>query len=97
MGCRYGEDGYIRCEHHENNGKVDFVCCDYEYGQEDVEGEIVEVDIDNIARIWLFEEQAQTAGNKGGELAARLAAFSVEGALRFISLVLTIKLLMPIL
>jgi len=46
-------------------GEVDFVCCDYEYGKEDVVGEVVEVDIDNIAKISLYEEQEQkTADSK---------------------------------
>ena len=45
-------------------GKVDFVCCDYEYGKEDVVGEIVEVDIDNVAKIKLSEEQVQAVAKK---------------------------------
>ena len=85
-------------------GEVKFVCCDYEYGKEDVAGEIVEVGIDNIAKIWLFEErdQAQAVGNKTtdekvAKFAARLALAPVEAALNVVVLVVFIKLLMLIL
>jgi hypothetical protein len=83
-------------------GKVKYVCCDYEYGKEDVVGEIVEVDIDNIAKIWLYEEQVQAVGNrttdeKVGEFVAQLAFIPVEMALRVVGLVVFIRLLMFIL
>ena len=45
-------------------GKVKFVCCDYEYGKEDVVGEIVEVDINNIAKILIYKEQEPTGYSK---------------------------------
>ena len=65
-------------------GKIDFVCCDYEYGKEDVVGEVVEVDIDNIAKIKLSEEQVQAVAKKtsGEKTAAGLAgelAFEIAG------------------
>ena len=59
-------------------GKVDFVCCDYEYGKEDVVGEIVEVDIDNIAKIKLSEERIKTRSTQSGR--ASLAAIWLESA-----------------
>ena len=45
-------------------GEVDYVCCDYENDKEDVVGEVVEVDIDNIAKISHFEEQVQAVDKK---------------------------------
>ena len=45
-------------------GEVKFVCCGYEYGKEDIAGEIVEADIDNIAKIWLYKEQEPTGYSK---------------------------------
>ncbi len=45
-------------------GEVDFVCCDYEYGKEDVEGETVEIDIINIAKIKLAEKWVKKDASK---------------------------------
>ena len=65
-------------------GEVDFVCCDYEYGKEDVVGEIVEIDIDNIARIKLGEEQVQAGGKKtSGEKAGELAFNTTVGVILY--------------
>ncbi len=83
-------------------GKVKFVCCDYEYGKEDVADEIVEVIVDNIATIRLVDEQI--VEEQDSEVVAqikrdakkfvkRLPLVPFEAALRAISLVIFIKLL----
>ncbi|MCP4874298.1 MAG: hypothetical protein GY896_02325 [Gammaproteobacteria bacterium] len=70
--------------------------------KEEVVGEIVEVDIDNIAKIYVVEDQVpavgnKTAGEKVGEFTAQLAFVPVDAALTAIIFVISIGLLQFIL
>jgi len=65
-------------------GEVDYVCCDYETGKEDVAGEIVEVDIGNIAKIYAFGEQVQAVAKKtSGEKAGQIAFDIIGGVILY--------------
>ena len=65
-------------------GEVDWVCCDHENGKEDVVGEIVEINIDNIAKIWLSEKQVQAVGEtNSGDKAGEFAVDTILGVILY--------------